>query len=250
VHHATPGEVTKPRRKGFKLTPGMTVKEFAELIGQRPADIMRKLMDMGQMLTFNQTMNVDAAVIIAEENGVKIDVSTEKAGEELLESVVQTEEEAQLEPRPRSSRCGPCRCGRPRCLMPSGKRKWQKAAGGITQHIAYTVALRETGDVPGHAWPRPSPPCEVGARSPISSSWSWQQTWVIPQTIEAINRQSRIVPIIVAINKIASRANSDRVVCLSEHGLISESWEVTIMVESRPKSTGHLLEAFSCNRRC
>ena len=78
--------MTKPRRKSFKLTPGMTVKEFAELIGQRPADIMRKLMDMGQMLTFNQTMNVDAAVIIAEENGVKIDVSMEKAGEELLDS--------------------------------------------------------------------------------------------------------------------------------------------------------------------
>src|SRR5205085_5533817 len=64
VHHSTPGEITKPRRKSFKLTPGMTVKEFAELIGQRPADIMRKLMDMGQMLTFNQTMNVDAATMI------------------------------------------------------------------------------------------------------------------------------------------------------------------------------------------
>ena len=97
VHHAMPGEVTKPRRKGFKFAPGMTVKEFAELIGQRPADIMRKLMDMGQMLTFNQTMNVDAAVMIAEENGIKLDLSTEKVGEELLESVVQTEEDAQLE---------------------------------------------------------------------------------------------------------------------------------------------------------
>ncbi len=31
VHHSTPGEVTKPRRKSFKLAPGMTVKEFAEL---------------------------------------------------------------------------------------------------------------------------------------------------------------------------------------------------------------------------
>ena len=63
----------------------MTVKEFAELIGQRPADIMRKLMDMGQMVTFNQPINLDAAVIIAEENGIKIEVSVEKAGEELLE---------------------------------------------------------------------------------------------------------------------------------------------------------------------
>ena len=33
--------------------------------------------DLGQMLTFNQTMNVDAAVIIAEESGIKIDVSME-----------------------------------------------------------------------------------------------------------------------------------------------------------------------------
>src|SRR5262245_43143411 len=99
VHHSTPAEITKPRKKSVKLTPGVTVKEFAELIGQRPADIVRKLMDMGQMLTFNQTMNVDAAVIIAEESGIKIDVSMEKAGEELLDSVVQTEEDLQLEDR-------------------------------------------------------------------------------------------------------------------------------------------------------
>src|SRR4029079_7301747 len=100
VHHSTPAEITKPRKKSVKLTPGMTVKEFAELIGQRPADIMRKLMDMGQMLTFNQTMHVDAAVMIAEEGGIKLDVSTDKAGEELLDSVVQTDEDLQLEPRP------------------------------------------------------------------------------------------------------------------------------------------------------
>ena len=73
----------------------MTVKEFAESIGQRPADIVRKLMDMGQMLTFNQPMNVDAASMIAEESGIKIEVSVEKAGEELLEDVMQIEGEAQ-----------------------------------------------------------------------------------------------------------------------------------------------------------
>ena len=54
VHHSTPGEVTKPRRKSFKLVPGMTVKEFAELIGQRPADIMRKLMDMARIESDNE----------------------------------------------------------------------------------------------------------------------------------------------------------------------------------------------------
>ena len=157
VHHSTPGEVTKPRRKSFKLGPGMTVKEFAELIGQRPADIMRKLMDMGQMLTFNQTMNVDAAVIIAEESGVKIDVSMEKAGEELLDSVVQTEEEVQREPRPPVvTIMGHVDHGKTSLLDAIRQTKVAEGeAGGITQHIgAYTVAVRGKQvtflDTPGH----------------------------------------------------------------------------------------------------
>jgi translation initiation factor IF-2 len=40
IHHATPAEITKPRRKSVKLVAGVSVKEFAELIGQRPAEIV------------------------------------------------------------------------------------------------------------------------------------------------------------------------------------------------------------------
>ena len=88
VHHSTPTEITKPRRKSVKVTPRTTVKEFAELIGQRPADIVRKLMDMGQMLTFHQPMNLDAASIFAEESGVKVEISVEKVGDELLQMLL------------------------------------------------------------------------------------------------------------------------------------------------------------------
>jgi translation initiation factor IF-2 len=245
VHHSTPGEVTKPRRKGVKFTPGMTVKEFAELIGQRPADIMRKLMDMGQMLTFNQTMNVDAAVIIAEENGIKIDVSMEKAGEELLDSVVQTEEDLQLEPRPAVvTIMGHVDHGKTSLLDAIRQTKVAEGeAGGITQHIgAYTVAVGEKQvtflDTPGHE----AFTAMRGRGAKITDIVILvvaADDGVMPQTIEAINHaKAASVPIIVAINKIDKPgANSDRVKnALSEHGLISESWGGdTIMVEVSAK---------------
>jgi translation initiation factor IF-2 len=249
VHHSTPGEVTKPRRKSFKLAPGMTVKEFAELIGQRPADIMRKLIDMGQMLTFNQTMNVDAAVIIAEESGVKIDVSMEKAGEELLDSVVQPEEEVQLEPRPPVvTIMGHVDHGKTSLLDAIRQTKVAEGeAGGITQHIgAYTVAVRGKQvtflDTPGHE----AFTAMRGRGAKITDIVILvvaADDGVMPQTIEAINHaKAASVPIIVAINKIDKPgANSDRVKnALSEHGLISESWGGdTIMVEvSAKEKTG------------
>ena len=249
VHHSTPGEVTKPRRKSFKLAPGMTVKEFAELIGQRPADIMRKLIDMGQMLTFNQIMNVDAAVIIAEESGVKIDVSMEKAGEELLDSVVQTEEEVQLELRPPVvTIMGHVDHGKTSLLDAIRQTKVAEGeAGGITQHIgAYTVAVRGKQvtflDTPGHE----AFTAMRGRGAKITDIVILvvaADDGVMPQTIEAINHaKAASVPIIVAINKIDKPgANSDRVKnALSEHGLISESWGGdTIMVEvSAKEKTG------------
>jgi translation initiation factor IF-2 len=249
VHHSTPGEVTKPRRKSFKLVPGMTVKEFAELIGQRPADIMRKLIDMGQMLTFNQTMNVDAAVIIAEENGIKMDLSTEKVGEELLESIVQTEEDAQLESRPPVvTIMGHVDHGKTSLLDAIRQTKVAEGeAGGITQHIgAYTVAVRGKQvtflDTPGHE----AFTAMRGRGAKITDIVILvvaADDGVMPQTIEAINHaKAASVPIIVAINKIDKPgANSDRVKnALSEHGLISESWGGdTIMVEvSAKEKTG------------
>src|SRR5262245_9068236 len=245
AHHSTPGEVTKPRRKNFKFVPGMTVKEVAELIGQRPADIMRKLMDMGQMLTFNQTMNVDAAGIIAEEHGVKIDVSIEKAGEELLDSVIQTGESVQLEPRPAVvTIMGHVDHGKTSLLDAIRQTKVAEGeAGGITQHIgAYTVGVRGKQvtflDTPGHE--AFTAMRSRGAKiTDIVILVVAADDGVMPQTIEAINHaKAASVPIIVAINKIDKpSANADRVKnALSEHGLISESWGGdTIMVEVSAK---------------
>jgi translation initiation factor IF-2 len=245
THHSAPGEITKPRKKSLKFVSGMTVKEFAELIGQRPADIMRKLMDMGQMLTFNQPMNVDAAGIIAEEYGAKLDVSIEKAGEELLDSIVQTEESVQLEPRPAVvTIMGHVDHGKTSLLDAIRQTKVAEGeAGGITQHIgAYTVGVRGKEvtflDTPGHE--AFTAMRSRGAKiTDIVILVVAADDGVMPQTIEAINHaKAASVPIIVAINKIDKPgANADRVRnALSEQGLISESWGGdTIMVEVSAK---------------
>jgi translation initiation factor IF-2 len=249
VHHATPGEVTKPRKKSVKLTLGMTVKEFAELIGQRPADIVRKLMDMGQMLTFNQPMNVDAATMIAEEAGIRMDVAVEKAGEELLEEVIQTEGETHLEPRPPVvTIMGHVDHGKTSLLDAIRETKVAEGeAGGITQHIgAYTVTVRGKQvtflDTPGHE--AFTAMRARGAKvTDIVILVVAADDGVMPQTVEAIHHAKAAgVSLIVAINKIDKPgANPDRVRnALSEHGLISEAWGGdTIMVEvSAKQKTG------------
>ena len=249
VHHSTPAEITKPRKKSVKLTPGMTVKEFAELIGQRPADIVRKLMDMGQMLTFNQSMHVEAASMLAEEAGVKVEIAVEKAGEDLLEDITQVQGEVRLEPRPPVvTIMGHVDHGKTSLLDAIRETKVAEGeAGGITQHIgAYTVTVRGKQvtflDTPGHE--AFTAMRARGAKvTDIVILVVAADDGVMPQTVEAIHHAKAAgVPLIVAMNKIDKpSANPDRVRnALSEHGLISEAWGGdTIMVEvSAKQKTG------------
>lgn len=249
LHHSTPAEITKPRRKSVKVTPRTTVKEFAELIGQRPADIVRKLMDMGQMLTFQQPMNLDAATMFAEESGVKIEIAVEKAGEELLQDLVDTGGDERPEPRPPVvTIMGHVDHGKTSLLDAIRQTNVAEGeAGGITQHIgAYTVSVRGKQvtflDTPGHE--AFTAMRARGAKvTDIVILVVAADDGVMPQTIEAIHHAKAAgVPLIVAMNKIDKPdANPDRVKnALSEHGLISESWGGdTIMVEvSAKQKTG------------
>ena len=255
VQPSAPVEVTKPRRKGIKLTPGLTVKEFSELVGQRPADMIRKLMEFGQMLTLNQPMNLDTASLIAESMGLKAEVAVEKQGEELLEEVVQTDETERLESRPPVvTIMGHVDHGKTSLLDAIRQTHvTEQEAGGITQHIgAYTVTIHGKRvtflDTPGHE--AFTAMRARGAKvTDIVVLVVAADDGVMPQTVEAINHATAAnVPIIVAVNKIDKPgANPERVRnALSEHNLIPEAWGgQTIFVEVSAKQKlglDHLLE--------
>lgn len=253
VRHAgtTPvTEITKPRKKGIRLTTGMTVKEFAEAVGQRPADIMKKLMESGQMLTLNQTMNLELAGLIAEDLGVKVEVMAPKAGEELLEEAALWKGEEKPEPRPPVvTIMGHVDHGKTSLLDAIRQTKVaEQEAGGITQHIgAYSIELHSKRitflDTPGHE--AFTAMRARGAKvTDIVILVVAADDGVMPQTVEAINHATAAnVPIIVAINKIDKpEANVDRVKhALAEHNLISEAWGgQTIMVEVSAKKRQNL----------
>ncbi len=252
TRHAQPtsvAEITKPRKKVIKLPAGLTVKEFAELVGQRPAEIIRKLMDTGVMLTLNQPMNPDAAVLIAEGLGLKVEVASEKEGDQLLEEAVERYEEELVLPRPPViTIMGHVDHGKTSLLdAVRQSRITEQEAGSITQHIgAYTVRVHGKQvtflDTPGHE--AFTAMRARGAKvTDIVVLVVAADDGVMPQTVEAINHATAAkVPIIVAINKIDKPgANPDRVKhALAEHNLIPESWGgQTIFVEvSAKQKTG------------
>ncbi len=246
-------EITKPRKKVVKIQEGCTIKEFAEVIGQKVGDVIKKLMAMGIMATQNQPMDMDAALLMAEEYGVKAEIANIESAEDVLTEVVDAAETMVARP-PVVTIMGHVDHGKTSLLDSIRETNVvSREAGGITQHIgAYQVSLKGRDitflDTPGHA--AFTAMRARGAQvTDIVVLVVAADDGVMPQTREAVSHAKAAgVPIIVAINKIDKPdAKPDRVKQeLAEFELTPEEWGgQTIFCEvSAKKKIGieHLLE--------
>jgi translation initiation factor IF-2 len=247
-----PVQSTMPRKKTLKLREGTTVKEFSELIGLKFSDVIKKFMELGYMPTINQPVDPDAALLVAENFGIKIELSSVE-DDTLVEEI--QEDVTKLVPRaPVVTIMGHVDHGKTSLLDAIRETKvTETEAGGITQHIgAYKVNLKGKDivflDTPGHE-AFTSMRARGAKVTDIVVLVVAADDGVMPQTIEAINHAKAAgVPIVVAVNKIDKpEANVSKVKSeLSERGIISEEWGgQNIFVEvSAKKRLGieHLLE--------
>jgi translation initiation factor IF-2 len=222
---------TAPRKRVIKFQEGTTVKEFADLIGQKLNDVIKKFMELGYMPTINQPVDADAAQIVAESFGLKLEQVIAEDEEALLEEAAV--DESALSPRPPIvTIMGHVDHGKTTLLDAVRKtRVTETEAGGITQHIgAYKVKLKDREiaflDTPGHeAFTMMR---ARGAKvTDIVVLVVAADDSVMPQTIEAIDHaKAAKVPIIVAINKIDKpEANITRVRNeLSQYDVVPEEW--------------------------
>jgi translation initiation factor IF-2 len=208
----------------------VTVQDLASALNKTAAEIIKRLMAMGVMVTATQTIDFDTAALVCSELGV--DAKPEITQEEALLRDIVDDPTAQVERPPVVTVMGHVDHGKTSLLDAIRRTKvTENEAGGITQHIgAYQVEVNGKKisfiDTPGHE--AFTAMRARGAQvTDIAILVVAADDGVMPQTIEAINHaKAANVPIIVAINKIDKpTANPDRIKQqLTEYGLLAEDW--------------------------
>jgi len=222
--------VPKPIKRIIRISEVIGVGDLAKRMGVKGGELIKKLMEMGVLVTINQLIDADVASLVASEFGYEVErISIERL--DLLERKEDLPEQLQLRP-PVVTIMGHVDHGK--TLLLDAIRKTNVVggeAGGITQHIgAYDVQLDHGHvvfiDTPGHE--AFTAMRARGAQvTDIVVLVVAADDGVMPQTKEAIDHaRAARVPIVVAINKIDKpNSNPEKVIKdLADYGLVPEKW--------------------------
>ena len=223
--------------KSVNINGSIRVNDLSRKINKRGNEVVKKLMELGVMVSLNDEVDQETAVLVAEEFGFAVKYEEEQnVVEEQRDypspDISYQDEKTQDKRHPVVTVMGHVDHGKTSLLDAiKSTNVVDGESGGITQHLAAYEVKTKTGmitfiDTPGHE-----------AFSAMRARGANTTDIVIlvvaandsvkPQTIEAITHaKSADVPIIVAMNKIdLDGADIEKVKGdLAKHDLVSEDW--------------------------
>jgi translation initiation factor IF-2 len=223
---------TEPVVREVLVPETITVAELAHKMSVKAAEVIKTLMKLGSMVTINQVLDQETAIIVVEEMGHIGKPAALDTPEAFLVDTGDIGEHEVLDRPPVVTVMGHVDHGKTSLLDTIRRTRVASGeAGGITQHIGAYHVETEKGvitflDTPGHE-AFTAMRARGAKATDIVVLVVAADDGVMPQTIEAIHHaKAANVPLVVAVNKIDKpEANPERIRQeLVAQGVTPEEW--------------------------